>query len=220
MSMAEFMGSLPLEAFTDSNIWLVYEQENTLLSSKIHFPIDSQVYIFKEESSGRILIEEVYQVTRTSRTLILPFGSWSEDKGLTISEEPLEERRSDLQGLVLRGQTLPEPPYTEVETKNGQVAHIGGIMGEMWHLVLEPRLNFTTDLVQPKDREFGVPRENAEEGWTGIVGALMNDEADVGVSNFYITAGRSKVVAFSPGIMEGVTRFFYKCLVAMIRTSS
>ena len=118
------MGSLPLEAFTNSNIWLVYEQENTLLSSKIHFPIDSQVYIFKEESSGRIRIEEVYQVTRTSRTLILPFGSWSKDNGLTISEEPLEERRSDLQGLVLRGQTLPEPPYTEVETKNGHVAHI------------------------------------------------------------------------------------------------
>ena len=207
----ELMASLPLEAFCNSNIWLVFDQEKRLPSAQIHFPIDSQVNTFRqEESSERIVVEEVYQVSQTSRTLVLPYGSWTQGEELTVTPAPLEERRKDLQGLVLRGQTLPEPPYASVEMKDNLVHHIGGIMGEIWHGVLEPNLNFTTALEQPKDRQFGVPRENGMEGWTGIVGALMDGEADVGVANFYITSGRSKVVAFGPGIMEGITRFYIK----------
>ena len=42
--------------------------------------------------------------------------------------------------------------------------------------------------------------------WTGVVGALMRDEAEIGVCTFYWTPSRSKVVTFSPGITNGVTR--------------
>ena len=206
----EFLASLPLEAFSNSNIWLVLDQEKKLPGTKIHFPIDSQVHTFRQQSLSRIVIEEVYQISQTSETIVLPYGSWDQDQDLIVSLEPLEERRQDLQGLVLRGQTLPEPPYTAVEMENDLVNHIGGIIGDIWHGVLEPSLNFTTALEQPKDRQFGVPRGNGKEGWTGIVGALMDGKADVGVSNFYITSGRSKVVAFGPGIMEGITRFYIK----------
>ena len=89
------------------------------------------------------------------------------------------------------------------------VTHIGGIIGEIWH-ILEPSLNFTTVIEQPKDGQFGAPRKNGEEGWTGMIGALADDEADVGIGPFTITSGRGRVVNFGTGIMEGTTRFYIK----------
>ena len=203
-----FFASLPLEAFCNSNTWLVFDQERKLPATKIYFPIDSQVYTFRQDSPARIVIEEVYQVSEKSEILVLPFGTWTQDRNLTVTVAPLEDRRKDLQGLVLRGQTLPEPPYSSVEMKGKRVSHIGGIVGEIWHGILEPGLNFTTNLEQPKDFQYGVPRENDRDEWTGMIGALVNDEADVGIAAFFITPSRGRVVAFGPSIMEAATRFY------------
>ena len=43
-----------------------------------------------------------------------------------------------------------------------------------------------------------------------MIGALIDNKADVGVGNFFITSGRSSVVVFSPSIMEAYTRFYIK----------
>ena len=131
-----------------------------MLETKIYFPIDSQVSRFRQESSGRIVVEEVYQVSQTSEILVLPYATWTQDQNLAVVVAPLEERRKDLQGLVLRGQTLSELPYASVEMNGKLVTHIGGIIGDIWHGILEPALNFTTILEQPKDGQYGVPREN------------------------------------------------------------
>ena len=133
----ELMASLPLEAFCNSNIWLLFDEEKRLqAATQIHFPIDSQVFTFRQESSARIVVEEMYQVSQNSKTLVLPYASWTLGEDLLVTPVPLEERRKDLQGLVLRGQTLPELPYASVEVKNNLVHHIGGIIGEIWHGVL------------------------------------------------------------------------------------
>ena len=122
----ELMASLPLEAFCNFNIWLVFDQEKKLQAAKqTHFPIDSQVFTFRQESSATIVVEEVYQVSQNSKTLVLPYASWTLGEDLLVTPVPLEERRMDLQGLVLRGQTLLDPPYTTVEMKDNLLHHIG-----------------------------------------------------------------------------------------------
>ena len=42
--------------------------------------------------------------------------------------------------------------------------------------------------------------------WTGVIGALVEDDADIGVTYFFVTEARSQVVEFSPAITEGILR--------------
>ena len=92
--------------------------------------------------------------------------------------------------------------------EQGRVTRIGGIIGDIWHEVIEKSLNFSTTLIPSKDRQWGSLGSDGK--WTGIIGALVEDSADIGVASFYVTPGRSKVVEFSPGITEGISRFFIK----------
>ena len=92
--------------------------------------------------------------------------------------------------------------------EQGRVTKIGGIIGDIWHGVIEKSLNFSTTLIPPKDRQWGSVGSDGK--WTGIIGALVEDRADVGIASFYVTPSRSKVVEFSPGITEGISRFFIK----------
>ena len=64
-----------------------------------------------------------------------------------MSQVPLHERRSDLRGHVFRAETVAEPPYVVVDMEaleEGRVARMGGILGDIWHGVLERSLNFST----------------------------------------------------------------------------
>ena len=151
------------------------------------------------------------QVARSSLPIVQKYGSWSSEDGLALSQLHLFERRKDLQGHVFKGQTVNEPPYVVVDMdalEQGRITRIGGIIGDIWHGVIEKSLNFSTTLLPSKDRQWGSLGSDGK--WTGIVGALVENSADVGVASFYVTPGRSKVVEFSPGITEGISRFFIK----------
>ena len=130
MLTKEFLASLPLAAFCNSNIWLVFDPEKKLPAAQIHFPIDSQVITYRQDGSARIVLEEVYHVSQTSKIIVLPYGTWTQDRNLSVAVAPLEERRKDLQGSVLRGQTLPDLPYSSPAMEGNLVTHVGGIIGE------------------------------------------------------------------------------------------
>ena len=200
--MNDFLTSLPKEAFENSNLWLILDEKSQL--HDVYFPIDSQVFTFRKIGKQEIQIEEVYSVTPRSEILHLPYGRWIQDKGLIVNKAPLEERRKDLQGLVLRAETIPRSRHNLLI--GGKVV---GIFGDIWHGILEPKLNFSTIIKQPKDGQYGVLRENGE-GWTGAIGALVSNEADLALASFSITLERSKVVDFGPGIDVCVKRFFIK----------
>ena len=106
---------------------------------------------------------------------------------------------------------MNEPPYVVVDMdalEQGRITQIGGIIGDIWHGVIERSLNFSTTLIPSTDRQWGSLGSDGK--WTGIIGALVEDRADLGVASFYVTPSRSKVVEFSPGITEGISRFFVK----------
>ena len=197
-----FLASLPNEAFHPSHIWLIMDLDMSIFGVKVNFPINSQVYSF-HGNEEIFTLYEVYSISPLTSNTIQSYGTWSKEDGLSTSSVPLEERRSDLGGLVLQGQTLAEGPYIQVHTSGGRVDQVTGIIGDIW-VELETRLNFTTRLRKPADGQWGISQPNGT--WTGIVGAVARGEADVGLSSFFITLGRSQVVAFSPGIMVGIER--------------
>jgi hypothetical protein len=216
--------ALATEAFSSPNIWLVLETEVEPVSEdRVYFPIDSQVFTFVEDPVSRhIHISEVYKTSNNSPTLTLQYGNWFKEGDsagrLNVSQAPLPERRKDLQGHVFQAQTLPFMPFVYVNMsalQNGNVNQIEGIVGDIWHKVLEKELNFSTQFSSPADGQWGAPgplppgnqsRDGAFSDWTGIIGDLLSGSADVGVTGFYFTAERGQVVRFSPSFMESTSR--------------
>ena len=157
------MASVPTEVLSGNTVWLVWDWDGSLLGAKyLYLPIDSQVYSF-EDNADKIQINEVYKVSEASDLISLHYGGWTGEKGLNLSETPLVERRKDLQGHVFTGQTVFEPPYVVFDpdqTKSGGVEHIEGIIGDLWHGILEKSLNFSTKIVPSPDGQWGVALEN------------------------------------------------------------
>jgi len=57
--------------------------------------------------------------------------------------------------------------------------------------------------------EYGSWNEKKEE-WTGVIGQLVSGKADIGVSEFSITASRLNVIDFSLPLMHTPSRIYFK----------
>ena len=56
-----------------------------------------------------------------------------------------------------------EPPYVVFDpdqTKSGGVENIEGIIGDLWHGILEKSLNFSTKIEPSPDGQWGAALEN------------------------------------------------------------
>lgn len=141
-------------------MWLVHDEDGSLQSADdIYLPIDSQVYGF-QSNGDTVEINEVYKVSAATSLISLPYASWNGLQGLNISDTPLVERRKDLRGHIFTGQTVFEPPYVNFDPRLGSVQKIQGIIGDLWHGILEKSLNFTTTIVPSPDGQWGAALEN------------------------------------------------------------
>ena len=124
------------------------------------------------------------------------------------SKTVIWERRNDLSGLVIAGQTIDGPPYQLVEWDElKKTEKIGGIFGELW-TKLEQTLNFSTNLSQSPDGAYGILQPDGS--WNGIVHSLQMNTTEVGIADFFSTHSRSDVVDFSSKVMEAKNGLFIK----------
>ena len=146
----------------NENIFLINLKENYIKDSS--FPINSQVYSF-HEVAGMIKIKEHYNIGNQSQT-IQSIGRWQNSK-LFLTYQSLLERRKNLNGLQIRAETLSEYPYN-FDVLDGKIT---GIIGDLWHGIIEPSLNFTTTISSPPDGNWGSVNEDGS--WNGMVGGLL-----------------------------------------------
>ncbi len=69
---------------------------------------------------------------------------------------------------------------------------------------LRKTLNFSVLLSNPSDEEWGVRRWDDDRGtwhWTGMVGQLLREEADVSIAGLTITSERQEAIDFTVGIV-------------------
>ena len=152
--------SLPNEALSGNFVWLVHDEDRSLQSANdIYLPIDSQVYGFQSDKD-KVEINEVYKVSAATSLISLPYGSWNGLERLKVSDTPLVERRKDLRGHIFAGQTVFEPPYVSFDPRRGSLEKIEGIIGDLWHGILEKSLNFTTRIVPSPDGQWGAALKN------------------------------------------------------------
>ena len=114
-----------------------------------------------------------------------------------------------MQGYEFTAETLDQPPFAEYEiNKNGTVDNIVGIVGDIWHGILEECLNFTTHIVLPPDGNWGSLEEDGS--WSGLVGGLLQNRTQIVVSSLYKSHSRAVVITISEAWAKVFVRFFVK----------
>ena len=166
-----------------------------------HLYFHFQVYTF-HSLGEQVFIDEVYHVAPSLPVTVSNCGSWRNLEGLRLTPLNILQRRQNFQGHIFKAETVFNPFFS---SKDGD-AKIGGILGDIWHNVLEKVLNFTTIVKPSRDKQYGALGK--DEKWTGVIGALVEDRADIGLAGFFITESRGKVVHFSPGLDSVATRFY------------
>lgn len=94
----------------------------------------------------------------------------------------------------LRVSVLPTIHMLEVNTNENGKSIISGFEGEFLNIILS-KLKQNYEVVVPADGEYG--RLNSNGSWTGMIGMLHNNEADMAISLLSITKMRLRVVDFS-----------------------
>ena len=143
------------QGFTYKSEWIVSIGLDKL--KNLYFPLSSQVYSMNRDDT-RIVVKEHYNIAKEfSKQVTNTVGIWDINNGSYIFKETnIWERRKDLQGYEFVAETLSHSPYVNYEAADdGRVNEIVGIVGDLWHGILERDRNFSTKILLPPDGQWG-----------------------------------------------------------------
>ncbi len=162
---------------------------------KVGLPgLNSQVYYYKQSDNEGIDIVEEYCV-KSGPLITNRIGSWNQSQGLRIAEPNINERRADLKGVRLVNGLMPWRVFNTLRTGNGTILESIGPIPDIFNY-LSTKLNFTYELVQPKDKKWGSLDLDGKT-WNGLVKELMENRIDITTSGLTQTLDRHKAVDFS-----------------------
>ncbi|KYN34710.1 Glutamate receptor delta-2 subunit [Trachymyrmex septentrionalis] len=148
---------------------------------------------------NRPILVEWYAI-RDNYTKTFDLATWSPDRGLTLrTQENLYARRSDMFGDVVRVTVVNNSPL--VTLKNGTMDGFFGLL----LIELSKAMNFTIKILDPVD-SFG--SWDPQNGWSGAIGKLVNNEADIGIAAFTVTNDRLNDVDFSIPLIRTQYRLY------------
>jgi len=84
---------------------------------------------------------------------------------------------------------------------------LNGFLGLLL-IELSEVMNFTMEILEPIE-EFGGFNQR-KKMWTGAIGQLANNEADVGISAFTITTSRQTVIDFTIPLIRSQNRLYFR----------
>ncbi|XP_042204109.1 ionotropic receptor 21a-like [Homarus americanus] len=132
-----------------------------------------------------------------STSVLRRVASWRRTGTLSTSLNLFpSDKLTNLQGAKLKVSTFEwEPSVLYYRGPDEEVQFLYGIDIEVVN-ALSRVLNFTVVFEEPPPGEFwGVMNEN--ETWSGMMGRLSRNEADIGVANLFLTLGRLGAVDYS-----------------------
>ena len=172
----------------------------------LFFPFPSQVYSLNEDDDS-IVIKEHYNIEE--KQVVKTVGILDKKGGLSLVEDNIWERRKDLQGYQFLAETLDQAPYVEYDvSEDGAVDELVGIVGDLWHDVLEKSLNCTAKISVPPDGKWGNLEKDGS--WSGLVRGLLEKRSQIVITSLYKTEDRLQAIQFSEPFDKNTVRFFIK----------
>jgi hypothetical protein len=157
--------------------------------------LDTNVFSFESEGAAEgCTMYEHYAIKEGDRITRM-IGKWSREVGLTVHNTVIWERRSDLFGTVLTNCIVNYEGRVQIKyNSQGKVVGTTGCMSDIIDVLID-YLNFTTLTVTPKDGQYGSPTPAG--GWTGVVGQLVDGEADLSIAGLTYTLCRVNAIDFT-----------------------
>ncbi|XP_034939387.1 glutamate receptor ionotropic, kainate 2-like [Chelonus insularis] len=130
-------------------------------------------------------------------------GIWQKETGLVFtSNRSLYDRRGSLHGLPLRI-TFSRGSAFFYFTNNTLDGYMGEIVTE-----LQYAMNFSINKLIENDR-FGIWNDHQQK-WTGMVGVISRQEADLGVGELSMTNDRREIIDFTLPLYISPCRIYFK----------
>ncbi|GFS74566.1 lig_chan-Glu_bd domain-containing protein [Trichonephila clavipes] len=118
--------------------------------------------------------------------------------------------------LFLRIAIMPMRHIMEIKTdEKNNVDFTGGVEAKLIE-ILSSKLGFDYKLIIPDDKEWG---KFVDGQWTGMIGMVHRNEADIALGDLTVSDPRFKIVDFVPYTMETST-FVTKIPKAMLKSAS
>nr|CAD7448994.1 unnamed protein product [Timema bartmani] len=177
--------------------WLLFLNDSVEhFFSNTNLPVDCNVLVAHQPlASDKVILSEVYRVTRNLPLTENYYGQWCIEEGFTAFSGTYYSRRSHLQGLVLRAAALNMPPTSEVKYKDNKIQY-GGYVGLVWN-VIEEQMKFRTEYVLAHNMGTG---SEVNGTWTGLVGMVVNNKVDVALELFSRSTERVNAIDFSSAV--------------------
>ncbi|XP_055338557.1 glutamate receptor-like [Paramacrobiotus metropolitanus] len=99
------------------------------------------------------------------------------------------------------GQPLPENCISA--SFDGNTTHVKGFLVDLLKKLAE-KGNFRYEVHLRKDGRYGYKDPNSASGWTGMIGELIKNEADLALAPFTVTDERTEVVSFTTPFSEQI----------------
>ncbi|XP_071566397.1 glutamate receptor ionotropic, delta-2-like [Temnothorax nylanderi] len=190
-------------------IWLVMflQRPGNPLEERCRHPTDNVFNVdFRTQMLvlcyARPILVEWYAI-RDNRTRTFDLALWSPDRGLLLrTRKSLYARRSDMFGDVVRVASTNNSLL--ISHENGTVDGFFGLL----LIDLSKMMNFTVEILDPVEG-YGI-WSNEKKVWTGAIGQLVANEADIGISAFAMTTGRQNVIDYTIPLIRSPYRLYFK----------
>ena len=162
--------------------------------------LDTRLYQYSSQGNTTSL-KEVYAVN--GKIKVQTVGKWQENTGLTVPITNMWERRTNLEGMLIRVATMSYPGLHELhyDLSGKSITSGSGLFLEPLN-ILAKEINFTLKLAPSNDGKWGgTLTENGT--WNGLIGMLIEEQADI-AGALFVTEARGKVVSFSRAISEEI----------------
>ncbi|CAL7938347.1 unnamed protein product [Xylocopa violacea] len=190
--------------------WLVFLKDDTRFEdflSNIYVPFDCVLLVAQRDSTGiGEVVRDVYRISKEDDLRSMRFGAWDTSRGFRGPRLGLYQRRHDLYGRNIRVVSIHDPPVSQILRDGASQAFgIGGFFGEVIQL-LQEGMNCT--FVYKEAESWGV--QQVDGTWTGAIGMLVEDEADLAAAELMMTSTRLDAVKFTTPVYTTKCRVYIK----------
>ncbi|XP_054004327.1 probable glutamate receptor isoform X1 [Hylaeus anthracinus] len=204
--------------------WLIFLRNDIEIEDflgEVYVPFDCVLMVAQANpEGGGEIVREVYRIGREDHLRWMDFGTWNSTHGFKGPLVGLYQRRHDLKGRNLRVVSIHDPPVSRfVKNEVNHTVGMAGFFGEVIQL-LQEGMNCTacnSDATKTYHRcrfsyqeanSWGVRLPNGT--WTGSMGMLMEDEADLAATELMMTSDRLDIVKFTTPVYSSKCRVYIK----------
>ena len=170
------------------------------VTTGLHFTLrlDTRLYIYRSRRQT-ISLKEMYALNGKNK--VQAVGTWEGNTRLNVPTKNMWERRKNMEGMLVRVVSISYPHLHELHYDKSGTSIVGGsgFYLEPFN-ILAKRLNFTLRFMPSNDGKWGALTNNGR--WNGMIGMLIDEQADIVGASLSITESRAKVVSFGRVMAE------------------